>query len=59
MGTAVLRRAAAAGRRVELVGWAAAHRRIIFVDLRGDGWVQVLFPREPLGAPRQRSPPRT
>jgi aspartyl-tRNA synthetase len=40
------------GRRVELVGWVRRRRDlggIIFVDLRDRaGWVQVLFPDEPL-----------
>jgi len=45
-------RAADAGRRVELVGWVRRQRNlggIVFVDLRDrEGWVQVLFPDEPL-----------
>ncbi len=45
-------RAADVGRRVELVGWVRRRRDlggIIFVDLRDrEGWVQVLFPTEPL-----------
>ncbi len=42
------------GRRVELYGWVRRQRDlggIIFVDLRDrKGWVQVLFPEEPLQA---------
>ncbi len=45
-------RAADIGRRVELFGWVRRQRDlggIIFVDLRDrEGWVQVLFPTEPL-----------
>jgi len=45
-------RAADVDRRVELVGWVRRRRDlggIIFVDLRDrDGWIQVLFPEEPL-----------
>ena len=41
-----------AGHTVELVGWVRRRRDlggIIFIDLRDrDGWVQVLFPEEPL-----------
>lgn len=47
-------RAADVGRRVELCGWVRRQRDlggIIFVDLRDrEGWVQVLFPAEPLKA---------
>jgi aspartyl-tRNA synthetase len=45
-------RASDVGRRIELVGWVRRRRDlggIIFVDLRDrEGWVQVLFPDEPL-----------
>ena len=47
-------RAADIGRRVELYGWVRRQRDlggIIFVDLRDrEGWVQVLFPEDPLKA---------
>jgi aspartyl-tRNA synthetase len=47
-------RATDIGRRVELVGWVRRRRDlggIIFVDLRDRaGWIQVLFPEEPLKA---------
>ncbi|MEP0775092.1 MAG: aspartate--tRNA ligase [Acidobacteriota bacterium] len=47
-------RAADVGRRVELCGWVRRQRDlggIIFVDLRDrEGWVQILFPAEPLKA---------
>jgi aspartyl-tRNA synthetase len=47
-------RGADIGRRVELVGWVRRRRNlggIIFVDVRDRaGWIQVLFPDEPLKA---------